>query len=157
MPPTADPALALIDSDGVRRTPRPVSGRASRLECWATQEDVRSLRAWQTLFGPGFRAALVFVYWCDAQGPAEERMQPPDGLFDQVFLLDGRWYAVRGVLLDDYEPAMAVRSVRWGTVDLPPARFERLSEGFGRAWLGDVGGRRGMTGAGEPAQLAAGR
>jgi hypothetical protein len=146
------PRLRLVDADGVRRPAR--AGRAVRLESWATAEDVRSLRAWQSLFGPGFRAAFMFVYWCEstAEGGAT---QPPDGLFDEVFMHEGRWYAVRGVLLDDYEPAMQVRSARWETVDLPPARFERLSEGFGRAWLG---GRTGVGTLGnQPAQAAAGR
>ncbi len=93
-----------------------------RLESWVTQDDIDSLRRWEQLFGPGFRAAFIFLYWCDAQ--------PPDALFQEVFLHRGRWYAVRAVTLDDYGTAMRVRSPRWRTLDLPPADFERLSQPF---------------------------
>jgi hypothetical protein len=147
------PPLRIVGVDGVPRTAAhtPSRNRSGRLESWATLEDVRSLRAWEGLFGAGFKAAFVFVYWCDATPGAGGAAQPPDGLFDEVFLEGGRWYAVRGVLLDDYQPAMQVRSARWQTVDLPPARFERLSDGFGRGWLG--GPRRVQV----PPAVAAGR
>lgn len=95
-----------------------------RLECWATRDDIESLRAWERLFGPGFRAALVFVYWCDEQ--------PPAPLFEEIFEFRGRWYAVRAVLLDDYVRDMRARSRRWGTVDLPAAVFEQVSRALCR-------------------------
>jgi len=41
----------------------------SKLESWVTQDDVDSLRHWQSLFGEGFVAAFVFVYWCEEQRP----------------------------------------------------------------------------------------
>lgn len=129
------PPLRIVGADGVTRPAWAPNRRPARLENWATMEDVRSLRAWEGLFGRGFKAAFVFVYWCDATADSS-CAQPPDGLFDEVFLDAGRWYAVRGVLVDDYEPAMQLRSARWQTVDLPVARFERLSDGFGRTWLG---------------------
>lgn len=144
LPVPAAPKLKLVGADGLTRPTPPalatIRHRTPRLENWATREDIRSLRAWQNLFGPGFKAAFVFIYWSEAGGQAEPSNQPPDGLFDEVFLLETplpRWYAVRGVLLDDYEPAMKDRSARWQTVDLSPHQFERLSGGFGRTWLGD--------------------
>jgi hypothetical protein len=94
----------------------------SRLQNWVTREDIDSLRAWRTLFGEGFDAAFVFVYWC-----AE---QPPDGLFQEVFAHGARWYAVRAVTLPEYEANMRVRSPRWGTVHLASGVFERLSRPF---------------------------
>lgn len=104
-----------------RRPPRddaPARHWRARLECWVTQDDVASLRAWQHLFGPGFVGAFVFVYWCDDQ--------PPDGLFHEVFEHRARWYSVRAVTVDDYAAAMKVRSPRWRTMHLPPGTFERL-------------------------------
>lgn len=99
-------------------------GRASvnvrRLETWVTLEDIESLRVWERLFGSEFRAAFVFVYWCD------EVM--PDGLFQESFDHRGRWYAVRAVLVEDYAKAMRTRSPRWGTVHLSPQVFERISQ-----------------------------
>ena len=51
------------------------AARRGRLENWVTREDVRSMLAWEQLFGPGFTAAFVFLYRFDAL--------PPDGLFAQ--------------------------------------------------------------------------
>src|SRR5690606_19171411 len=93
-----------------------------RLDNWVTLEDIESLRTWERLFGPGFEAAFVFLFWCDEQ--------PPDGLFQEIFAHDGRWYAVRAITLARYAGAMKTRSRRWGTVHLPARAFERLSHPF---------------------------
>jgi hypothetical protein len=95
---------------------------AGRLESWVTQEDVESLRTWERLFGTGFAATFVFLYWCE--------QQPPDALFQEIFEHRGRWYAVRAVTLADYAREMKVRSPRWGTVHVPPTVFERISRPF---------------------------
>lgn len=91
----------------------------SALESWVTQDDIESLTRWRTLFGPGFDAAFVFVYWCD--------QQPPDGLFQEVWEHRARWYAVRSVRLDDYTGAMRQRSPKWRTVHVPAREFEAIS------------------------------
>ena len=96
--------------------------RRSRMECWVTRDDVESLSRWEHLFGPGFDAAFVFVYWFDGQ--------PPDALFQEVFTHADRWYALRTVRVGDYARAMRTRSRAWGTIDLSPAAFERLSAPF---------------------------
>lgn len=95
------------------RTPR------GRLESWVTDEDVRSLQHWQALFGAGFHGALAFVYWCDEQ--------PADGLFQEVFEHEGRWYALRTVDVSVYARHSKPRSAKWGTVDIPTRIFERIS------------------------------
>jgi len=103
------------------RTAAPrVAPRAGRLDSWVTLEDVRSLQTWQQLFGPEFRAAFIFIYWCDEQ--------PPDGLFQEIFEHRGRWYAIRSVTVDEYAAAMRTRSTRWGTVHVGPSTFERISQ-----------------------------
>ena len=96
--------------------------RSGRLESWVTLDDVESMGAWERLFGPGFEAAFVFIYWCDEE--------PPDGLFQEIFEYQSRWYALRAVTLSEYVAHMRTRSRRWGTVDLPPARFEAVSRPF---------------------------
>lgn len=99
-----------------------VKGRKAgrtRLESWVTLDDLTSLQRWEGLFGPEFQAAFVFVYW-------HER-QPPDALFQEVFESRGRWYALRSVRVGDYAGAMKVRSPKWRTVDIPRARFDRVS------------------------------
>lgn len=103
-----------------RRRSQVTSGRAaSRLESWVTEDDAESLGTWERLFGDGFGAAFVFVYWCDEA--------PPASLFQETFEFRGRWYAVRAVRLADYARAMKPRSARWRTVHLSTADFERLS------------------------------
>lgn len=123
--PSVHPALAL--SLGLKAPPR------ARLDSWVTADDIESLSRWQTLFGPEFEAAFVFVYWCDEQ--------PPDALFEEIYEHRGRWYAIRTVTLEAYARSMKVRSPRWRTVHVPSAVFERISrpladsfvEGSGRA------------------------
>lgn len=95
---------------------RPSRGR---LDSWVTLDDIASLKRWESLFGAEFAAALVFVYWCDAQ--------PPDALFEEIFENRGRWYAIRAVLLADYAGAMKTRSPRWRTVHVPGAIFDQIS------------------------------
>lgn len=104
------------------RTPRPLTRptRRATLQSWVGLDDVESLKVWQSLFGPQFKAAFVFLYWCDEQ--------PPDGLFQEVFDHDGSWYAVRAALLDDYAAVMKTRSPRWRTVHVRTDDFERISQ-----------------------------
>lgn len=112
-----------------RRPPRSPTPRTSRggsqlassgrLETWVTEDDVGSLSTWERLFGEGFRAAFVFVYWCDEL--------PPAALFEEVFEFRGRWYALRAVPLAQYSAAMRPRSRRWRTVHVPTADFDRIS------------------------------
>jgi len=91
----------------------------TRLESWVTEDDVRALQAWEGLFGEGFEAVFVFVYWCDEQ--------PADGLYEEIIASRGRWYALRSILVREYARAMKTRSPRWGTVDVPREAFDRLS------------------------------
>lgn len=98
-----------------------------RLDSWVTQEDLRSLSIWQGLFGGQFRAAFVFVYWCEAQ--------PPDGLFQEIIEHDGMWYALRVVLVDDYIACCKPRSAKWQTVDVPGPAFERISHPFAARYV----------------------
>lgn len=113
----------LVEVKG-RKIAIPRSGvtRPGRLETWVTRSDINALRIWQELFGQGFQACIVFLYWCHAQ--------PPDGLFNEVFAHNSRWYAMRSVTVDDYAQHMKERSRRWDTVDLPTAAFRDISEPF---------------------------
>lgn len=115
-----EPTNLLVDIKGrkVKGGKGPTS--AGRLESWVTEDDIKALREWESLFGEGFRAAFVFVYWCETQ--------PPDALFQEIFEHHERWYAVRSVLLDDYVREMTPRSRKWRTVNIPTARFEAISQ-----------------------------
>ncbi|MCC6320399.1 MAG: HYExAFE family protein [Phycisphaerales bacterium] len=105
--------------------PRTTDFSTRRLESWVTEDDVASLRQWQTLFGEGFEAAFVFVYWF---GGTSWGGQPPDALFQEVLEDRGEWYALRVVRVEDYRRAMKPRSPRWRTVDVAARVFERISQ-----------------------------
>lgn len=115
----SDDARALVDVKGRKVSASLESSPAPRLENWVTEDDVDSLLVWETLFGEGFEAAFVFVYWCETR--------PPAALFDDAFEHHGRWYGLRAATLSDYRGAMRRRSARWRTVHLDRAAFERLS------------------------------
>ena len=106
----------LVDVKGRKHT-----GRSSRsLDNWVTQGDIDSMAKWEQLFGYGFEAAFVFLYWCEAQ--------PPDALFQETFECGGRYYAVLGIRLKDYREHMRQRSPRWQTVSLPAKDFHKLAK-----------------------------
>lgn len=140
----SDRVNLLVDVKGrrVARRKKPLSGASlaavprSGLESWVTRDDVDSLSSWRTLFGEGFDAAFVFVYWCDDQ--------PPDGLFQEVFEHRGRWYAVRSARMDPYVASMRERSAKWRTVHVPAREFERISEPFLMPWA--ASGQVGLSG-----------
>ncbi|RNC82613.1 MAG: hypothetical protein ED559_12800 [Phycisphaera sp.] len=114
-----EPTNLLVDIKGRKVKAGRTAATVGRLESWVTEDDILALGKWETLFGEGFRAAFVFVYWCEDQ--------PPDALFQEIFEHNGRWYAVRAVLLEDYRKEMVPRSKKWRTVCIPTARFEEIS------------------------------
>jgi hypothetical protein len=115
----------LVEAKG-RRLPRLLKPDGTvakaRLESWVTMDDVASLKAWEGLFGAGYEAVFVFVYWCDDS--------PPDGLFAEVFEFGGRWYTTRAVTLSEYVKHMKVRSPKWRTVNLRGGDYERVWRRF---------------------------
>lgn len=117
----------LVDVKGRR-----VSGRGTRLESWVTLDDVESLGRWEALFGAGFEAAFVFMYWW--------REQPADALYQEVVEHQGQWYALRSVRVGDYARVMKQRSARWRTVDVPSREFARISHPFVGQAFGAGGG-----------------
>ncbi|MCA9310292.1 MAG: HYExAFE family protein [Phycisphaerales bacterium] len=108
----------LVDVKG-RRAP---GTGTRRMENWVTRRDLTDLHAWEDLFGTGFQAAFVFIYWCHEQ--------PPDGIWAELFSHRGRWYAPRLILRRHYARHHTPRSPRWQTVQLPRATFTRLSRPF---------------------------
>jgi hypothetical protein len=106
---------------------------SGRLERWVTGDDVASLCAWETLFGPAFEAAFIFIY--------VHQSQPRDALFEELFDHAGLWYALRVVNVRRYARLMHCRSRRWNTFDLPAKVFEQVSEPFTPGLLQRLGGR----------------
>jgi hypothetical protein len=105
----------LVDVKG-----RKHSGRSRKqLDNWVTEDDIGDLVKWEAVFGEGFHAALVFLYWCAAQ--------PPDALFQEVFSFRDRWYAVLAVTVEAYRTHMTARSPKWRTVHVPAASFSEIA------------------------------
>lgn len=105
----------LVDVKG-----RKHSGRSRKqLDNWVTADDVDCLLRWEDVFGKGFRAALVFLYWCDAQ--------PPDALFHEVFSFRDRWYSVLCCEVDAYREHMTRRSEKWKTVHVPADQYAQIA------------------------------
>ena len=112
----------LVDVKG-RRFPSGGEGGGSpgsghKWENWATQDDLDSLTQWERVFGPGFRAALVFAYHV-----LDPRWL---GELEEPFRYRNRVYAFYGVWADEYATVMRTRSPSWETVSLPLREYERL-------------------------------
>ncbi|MBI1372688.1 MAG: hypothetical protein GC159_07985 [Phycisphaera sp.] len=90
-----------------------------QLDNWVTEDDIADLARWQEVFGDGFSAAIVFLYWCAAQ--------PPDALFLETFTHRDRWYAVLACGVDEYREYMTQRSPKWKTVHVPAEKFNTIS------------------------------
>jgi len=86
-------------------------------ETWATEQDVNDLMQWEEVFGEGFKAVLMFVYWVEA----------PLGEQPGIFQHRDRWYMVMGIDLGEYRSHMRRRSAKWETVCLPAQEFRSLA------------------------------
>ena len=110
----------LVDVKG-RKFPDSAAGRrrgpSRAWENWVTRQDIEGLVEWEKVFGPDFRAVLVFAYWL--QGPPE--LSP----FGDVHLFRQRHYAFVGIPLAGYVAAARPRSAKWQTLAVPTADFTR--------------------------------
>jgi hypothetical protein len=107
----------LIDVKG-RRFPSGGNGNLHKWENWATEDDLSSLLAWESVFGPDFRSMLVFAY-----DIAHSRYFAE---FDALFTCRNRTYAFYGVWVDEYRDQMRSRSPSWDTVSVTSSEFRRL-------------------------------
>jgi hypothetical protein len=87
-------------------------------ESWITREDVAGLTDWESVFGTGYEARLVFAYLL--QGPPDRWPSPPPHVFD------GESYVFYTVGVADYERACRERSERWQTVSVPNVAFRQI-------------------------------
>ncbi|HEX2970764.1 MAG TPA: HYExAFE family protein [Tepidisphaeraceae bacterium] len=93
------------------------NGSGSSFQTWATKQDVDDLVQWEQVFGEGFKAVFMFVYWID----------PPLVQEPGMYEYEGRWYVILGVELQEYRQYMRQRSAKWETVALPIAEFRSLA------------------------------
>ena len=98
------------------RQHRSKSGRGA-LQTWATVQDVADLLQWQEVFGEGFTAVLLFVFWIDPP------LTPEPGMF----AFRDRWYVMLAINATEYRDHMRRRSAKWETVAIPQADFHSLA------------------------------
>lgn len=107
----------LVDVKG-RRFPSGGPDGKTRWENWATEDDLVSLLEWEQVFGPDFRAMLVFAYHVVDDRCLEE--------FPEPFEFRRQTYAFYGVWADEYRNEMRSRSASWETVTVPSGTWRRL-------------------------------
>jgi hypothetical protein len=86
---------------------------------WSTRDDVRSLAAWETLFGPVARGMFVFAY--EVVG---DRAPLP---IEQLFNYRGKLYGFLGVRLSEYKALAKPLSTAWDTLTMPVAKFREVA------------------------------
>jgi hypothetical protein len=114
---SANNTNGLVDVKGRRWAARPRQ-RKPTWENWVTQADIDGLEQWERVFGAGFRALFVFVYWLQANA------EPPPEI---VHAFRDERYVFAGVPLEEYRLHARVRSPKWGTVSLPAGVFARYA------------------------------
>ncbi len=104
----------LVDVKG-RRFPT----GASYWKNWSTADELTSLAIWETLFGPRFTGLLVFAY--NVVGDRAPLAAA------ELFVFRGGLYGFVAIRLDHYTSWSQRLSPRWGTVNVPVARFRALA------------------------------
>jgi hypothetical protein len=87
-------------------------------ENWVTTDDLDGLARWRTLFGPGFRSILTFVY----AEPLQTFPLPRD---NGAFSFRGLEYRFWAVGLDDYLAHLRSRGPAWKAVAMARRAFRR--------------------------------
>jgi hypothetical protein len=108
----------LVDVKG-RRFPSG-SRRQQYWKNWSTGDELRSLAAWEALFGANFVGALVFAY----NVVGDRAPLPPERLLEHR----GGLYGFVAIRLSHYLSCTRRISPRWDTVSMPAARFRELAE-----------------------------
>jgi len=108
----------LVDVKG-RKFPYTCNGTRRYWENWVTQADLDGLAEWQTVFGTGFEALLVFSYWL-----ANDPTRWPTLA---VHPYNGNYYAFYGVSVTAYRRHCQARSTRWKTVSVPVETFRQIA------------------------------
>lgn len=114
--PQAGQGSWLVDVKGRRF---PTGTRRQFWKNWSTGDELRSLSAWEELFGRGFTGLLVFAYDVrESVSPV-----PPDLLFS----FKNRLYGFVGIRLDHYLSGSKRISPRWDTYAMSAPRFRQLA------------------------------
>lgn len=86
---------------------------------WSTQDDLKSLRRWESTFGAGFQSLFVFAY-----NIVGDKSPLPE---DQLFVYRDLLYGFVGIRLTDYLKSFRLISPAWDTVAMSGTEFRRLA------------------------------
>jgi len=106
----------LVDVKGRRF---PAGAQKQYWKNWSTRDDLRSLTAWQRLFGPASRGLLVFAY--DVVGDRAPLAE------DQLFAYHDKLYGFVGIELSQYATYSRPISKAWDTLAIPTKRFRTVA------------------------------
>ena len=80
----------LVDVKGRKLNP----AAASTFQNWTTREDIDDLRQWEEIFGDGFSAMFLFIYfWPES---------PETSPLKDMMLHQGKWYGMLGISVPEY-------------------------------------------------------
>jgi len=104
----------LVDVKG-RKFPYDVRGSRRYWENWVARDDLADLGKWEKVFGDGFKAMLVFVYWIRSAKSLDA--------MPHVHLFRDEYYAFMAISATEYEIHARDRSESWDTVAMPVGQF----------------------------------
>ena len=93
-------------------------------QTWTTERDVDDLMQWEQVFGEGFKAMFMFMYWI------EPPLTPEAGMFQHR----DRWYWLFGVDLAEYRNHMRRAQQSGKRSRLPAEDFRQLARPI-ESWL----------------------
>ncbi|UCF32365.1 MAG: HYExAFE family protein [Phycisphaerales bacterium] len=109
----------LADVKG-RKFPYDLEGGKRYWDNWVTREDLDGLLSWESVFGEGFQAVLVFAYWL--LGPPER--QPTT----HVHGFRNEYYSFLQVSASTYKAHARQRSPKWDTLSMSHPLFRELAK-----------------------------
>lgn len=107
----------IVDVKG-RRFPQVSRGRETWWENWIHFEDLEGLLAWESHFGEGYTALLVYCYWL--------QLPPGEGAARKTITTGGRDYLIVAVPARTFAENCRRRSTRWQAVHVGTGCFTSL-------------------------------
>jgi hypothetical protein len=113
----AGPRHYIVDVKG-KHFPQTSRGRDTWWENWIHYADLEGLFAWESHFGEGYTALLVYCYWL--------QLPPGDESARKTLTTGGRDYLLVAIPARTFAENCRRRSTRWQAVHVPMREFTSL-------------------------------